>query len=190
MGLLALTKQRLKMMRKSEFGSLMEDVSSFCDKHDTMIPKMDARYFRRKLKRKSLDVTYSHHLRVDIFYAVIDLQFQELNRCFDAVSTDLLLGMASLNLFNSFGYIDKNRIMRLAKYYLNAFDRSKLRDLSCQLDSFIVYACGIDKRFFGLKGISDLAKVLVKSDLHQTWPLIYLLIKLTLILHVATTSVE
>ncbi|XP_019254147.1 PREDICTED: zinc finger MYM-type protein 1-like [Nicotiana attenuata] len=100
MGLLALTKQRLQTMRKSEFGSLMEDVSSFCDKNYIMIPKMDARYFPGKLKRRALDVTYSHHLRVDIFYAVIDLHFQELDRRFDVVSTDLLLGMASLNPVN------------------------------------------------------------------------------------------
>ncbi|KAG5612502.1 hypothetical protein H5410_023783, partial [Solanum commersonii] len=38
--------------------------------------------------------------------------------------------------------------------------------------------------------ISDFAKVLVKSNLHQTWLLVYLLINLTLILRVATISVE
>nr|XP_016501998.1 PREDICTED: uncharacterized protein LOC107820250 [Nicotiana tabacum] len=151
---------------------------------------MDARYFPGKSKRRAVDVTYSHHLRVSIFYVVIDLHFQELNRRFDVVSTDLLLGMASLNLVNLFGNFDKNRIMRLVEYYPNEFDSIKLRDLSCQLDSFIVYARGVDKRFFGMKGISDLAKVLVKSDLHQTWPLVYLLIKLTLILPVAITFVE
>ncbi|XP_075092387.1 uncharacterized protein LOC107791008 [Nicotiana tabacum] len=144
MELLTHTKQRLKMMRNSEFESLRDDVSSFC----------------------------------------------ELNTRFDAVSTDLLLGMASLNPLNSFGNFDKNRIIKSAGYYPNKFDSNKLRDLSCQFDSFIVYDRGPDKRFFNLKGISDLSKVLVKSDLHQTWPLVYLLIKLTLILSVATASVE
>nr|XP_016514129.1 PREDICTED: uncharacterized protein LOC107830948 [Nicotiana tabacum] len=162
MGLLALTKQRLQTMRNSEFGFLMEDVSSFCDKHGIIIPKMDTRYFPGKSKRRALEVTYSHYLRVDIFYAVIDLHFQELNCRFDVVSTDLLLGMASLNPVNSFGNFDTNGIMRLDEYYPNEFDSIKLRDLSCQLDSFIVYARGVDKRFFGMKGISDLAKVLVK----------------------------
>ncbi|KAG5574317.1 hypothetical protein H5410_054451 [Solanum commersonii] len=38
--------------------------------------------------------------------------------------------------------------------------------------------------------ISDFAKVLVKSNLHQTWLLVYLLINLTLILRVAIVSVE
>ncbi|XP_019252813.1 PREDICTED: uncharacterized protein LOC109231621 [Nicotiana attenuata] len=57
----------------------------------------------------------------------------------------LLLGMASLNPVNSFGSFDKKRIMRLAEYYPNEFDSSKLRDLSCQLDSFIVYARGLTR---------------------------------------------
>ncbi|XP_009622938.3 uncharacterized protein [Nicotiana tomentosiformis] len=135
MGLLALTKQQLQSMRNSEFGFLMEDVSSFCDKHDIIIPKIDASYFPGKSKRRALEVTYSHYLCVDIFYAVIDLYFQELNCRFDVVSTDLLLSMASLNSINSFGNFDTNGIMRLAEYYPNEFDSIKLRDLSCQLDS-------------------------------------------------------
>ncbi|KAK4711171.1 hypothetical protein R3W88_005684 [Solanum pinnatisectum] len=180
MRFLALTKQRLQNMRVNEFESFMDDVSSFCDKHDIVIPEIDVSYFRGKSKRKALDVIYSHHLRVEIFYVVIDLHLQELNNRFDAVGTDLLLGMASLNPVNSFGSFDKGKIMRLTEYYMNEFDSNKLRDLSFQLDSFIVYARGSDKRFFNLKGI----------NLHQTWPLVYLLIKLTLILPVATASVE
>ncbi|KAG5594753.1 hypothetical protein H5410_035985 [Solanum commersonii] len=160
-GFLALTMQRLQNIRDNEFESLMDDVSSFYDKHDIVFPKIDVSYFRGKSKRKALDVTYSHHLRVEIFYVVIDLHLQELNNRFDVVSTDLLLGMASLNPVNSFGSFDKGKIMRLTEYYMNEFDSNKLRDLSFQLDSVIVYACGSDKRFFNLKGISDLAKVIV-----------------------------
>ncbi|KAG5584683.1 hypothetical protein H5410_045117 [Solanum commersonii] len=46
-------------------------------------------------------------------------------------------------------------------------------------DLLLVYVQGSNKRFFNLKGVSDFAKVLVKSNLHQTWSLVYLLIKLT-----------
>ncbi|XP_027771430.1 uncharacterized protein LOC114076511 [Solanum pennellii] len=77
-GFLALTKQRLQNMRDNEFESLMDDVSSFCDKHDIAIPEMNSSYFPRNSKRKDLDVTYSHHLHVEIFYVVIDLHLQEL----------------------------------------------------------------------------------------------------------------
>ncbi|KAG5612503.1 hypothetical protein H5410_023784, partial [Solanum commersonii] len=104
-------------------------------KRQNCLEKGDAqlmlKYFPRKSKRKSLDVIYSHHLRVDICYVFINLHLQELNNCFNAVSSDLLLGMTSLNSASSFGGFDKNRIMILTEYYKNEFDSNKLRDLSC-----------------------------------------------------------
>ncbi|XP_059285635.1 uncharacterized protein LOC132039111 [Lycium ferocissimum] len=163
----------------------MDDVSSFCDKYEIMIPNMDASYFPGRSKRRSLDINYSHNLRVDIFMLLLIYIFKSLRIISIFVSTDLLLGMASLNPVNSFENFAKNRIIRLVECYMNEFDSSKLWDLSCQLNSFIVYVRGSDKRFINLKGISDLAKLLVKSDLHQTLSLVYLLIKLTLILPVA-----
>ncbi|XP_060170419.1 uncharacterized protein LOC132601340 [Lycium barbarum] len=190
MGPLNTAKQELQMMRDRGWKSLLDDVLSFCNKHEIFILKMDANYIHGKSKRRALDVTYSHHFRVGIFYPVIDLLLQELNNRFDTVSTDLLLGMACLHPAKSFGNFDKIKVMRLTEYYPNEFDSNKLRDLSCQLHNFIVYVRGSDKRFFNMKGITDLGKVLVQSELHQTWPLVYLLIKLTLILPVATASVE
>ncbi|XP_060212166.1 uncharacterized protein LOC132639760 [Lycium barbarum] len=168
MGLLNTAKQELQMMRDRGWKSLLDDALSFCNKHEIFIPKMDANYIPGKSKCRALDVIYSHHFRVGIFYSVIDLLLQELNNCFDTVSTDLLLGMACLHLAKSFGNFDKKKVMRLAEYYPNEFDSNKLRDLSFQLDDFIVYVRGSDKRFFNMKGITDLAKVLVQSELHQT----------------------
>ncbi|XP_060181712.1 uncharacterized protein LOC132611296 isoform X2 [Lycium barbarum] len=168
MGLLNTAKQELQMMRDRGWKSLLDDAFSFCNNHEIFIPKMDANYIPGKSKRRALDVTYSHHFRVGIFYPVIDLLLQELNNRFDTVSTDLLLGMACLHPAKSFGNFDKKKVMRLAEYYPNEFDSNKLRDLSCQLDNFIVYVRGSDKRFFNMKGITDLAKVLVQSELHQT----------------------
>nr|XP_016447447.1 PREDICTED: zinc finger MYM-type protein 1-like [Nicotiana tabacum] len=123
---LYITNKRLQDMRETGWESLLDYVSSFCHMHDTMIPKMDESYFLEKSKRKSSGICYSHHLRVDIFYAVIDVQLQELNDRFDVVSSDLLLGMASLNPVNSFANFDKGRIMTLAKYYPNEFDELTL----------------------------------------------------------------
>ncbi|XP_075103732.1 uncharacterized protein LOC142178300 [Nicotiana tabacum] len=80
--------------------------------------------------------------------------------------------------------------MKLAEYYLSEFDDNKLRDLSFQLDSFSIYARTWDSKFVNLKGIKDLAIVMAKIKLDQTWWHIYLLVKLTLILLVATASVE
>ncbi|XP_019255151.1 PREDICTED: uncharacterized protein LOC109233740 [Nicotiana attenuata] len=124
---LDITKKRLQDMRETGWKSLLDDVSSFCDGHDILIPKMDESYFPEKSKRKS-NVCYSHHLHVEIFCALIDVQLQELNERFDV--------------------------------------------------------------FSNLQGIRDLEKALVEANLVETYALVYLLVKLTLILSVATANVE
>ncbi|XP_075109133.1 uncharacterized protein LOC142180926 [Nicotiana tabacum] len=144
MSLLDLAKTRLQTMRESELESLMIKVYSFCGKHDIMIPKMDENYPRSKL---------------------IDLQLHELNKRFDVVTSDVLLGMACLNPVDSFANFDKDRIMKLTNYYPSEFDDNKLRDLSFQLDNFLVYARMCDNKFVNLKGIKDLAIVMAKTKL-------------------------
>ncbi|XP_009793096.2 uncharacterized protein LOC107775545 [Nicotiana tabacum] len=139
MKLVDFTKRQLQTMRESKWNSLIEDVSSFCDKNGIVIPKMDKKYALGKSKRKSSTVTYSHHLYVEVFCATIDLQLSELNSRFSEVNTSLLLGMASLSPDDSFANYDKNKIMKLATYYPNEFPASKLEDLSYELDNYIDY---------------------------------------------------
>ncbi|XP_059316502.1 uncharacterized protein LOC132067320 [Lycium ferocissimum] len=85
MNLVGFTKRQLQSMRESEWDSLVKDVSSFCVKHDIVIPKMDKNYALGKSKHKISSVKYSHHLRVEVFNTVIDLQLAELNNRFDEV---------------------------------------------------------------------------------------------------------
>ncbi|XP_049399788.1 uncharacterized protein LOC125863849 [Solanum stenotomum] len=186
MGLLDLSKKRLQMMREDEWDSMMDEVSLFWDS----ISKMNEDYSNGKSKRKRSNISYLHHFRVEVFYAVIDLALQELNNRFDVVTSDLLLGMASLIPVDSFANFYKDRIMKLAEYYPSEFGDKELRKLNFQLDDFIVYAQKCDSKFLNLKGIKDLAKVMIETKLDQTWSLVYLLVKLTLIIPVATASVE
>nr|XP_016487449.1 PREDICTED: uncharacterized protein LOC107807553 [Nicotiana tabacum] len=139
--------------------------------HDIVIPEMDKNYHLGKSKRRSSSVTYSHHLRVEAFNTVIDLQLSELNSRFDAVNSNLLLGMASLSPDNSF------------------FSGSKLEDLSYELDNYILFVKE-DNDVCNLKGLGDLSETLVETDLYKTWRLVFLLVKLSLILPVATATVE
>ncbi|XP_047268021.1 uncharacterized protein LOC107871602 [Capsicum annuum] len=143
--LLNTAKEEFQRMKNSGWSSLLDDVYFFCDKYAIEIPKMDAHYIPGKSKRRALD---------------------ELNNRFDVVSTDLLLGMACLHPAKSFGNFDKKKIIRFPEYYPNEFDSNKLRDLSCQLDNFIAHVRVSDKRFFHMKGITDLAKALVESELY------------------------
>ncbi|XP_019248582.1 PREDICTED: zinc finger MYM-type protein 1-like [Nicotiana attenuata] len=152
---LDITKKRLQGMRDKGWEPLMDEVHLFRAKHDILVPKMEEFYIPGKSKRRPSSVTYSHHLRVELFYAVIDLQLLELNSHFDVVSSNLLLGMASLNPANTFANFDKERIMTLAKHYPDEFGELKLRDLSRQLDTFIWHMQHGDPRFSDLKGIGD-----------------------------------
>ncbi|XP_060178170.1 uncharacterized protein LOC132608114 [Lycium barbarum] len=98
--------------------------------------------------------------------------------------------MGSLNPINSFANFDKGRIMTLAKCYPDEFDELQIRDLSYQLDTFIFHMRSGNPKFSNLQGIRDLAKALVEANLVDTYSLVYLLVKLTLILPVATATVE
>ncbi|XP_016574071.2 uncharacterized protein LOC107871678 [Capsicum annuum] len=184
------SKRQFQLMRECKWNSLLEDVSLFCEKNDIVIPEMNDKYGLGKLKRKSSSVTYSHHLRVKVFYGVIDLQLSDLNNRSSEVNTDLLLGMASLSPVNYFENYDKDKIMKLATYYPNEFSASKLEDLSFDLENYIYYVREVDNAFSNLKGLGDLSMKLVETIMHNTWGLIYLLVKLSLILPMATAIVE
>nr|XP_016505520.1 PREDICTED: uncharacterized protein LOC107823399 [Nicotiana tabacum] len=137
MKLVGFAKRQLQVMRESGWNSLVEDVSLFCVKHDIVIPEMDMNYSRGKSKRKKSSVTYFYHLRVEVFYTVIDLQLSELNNRFSEVNTDILLGMTSLSPNYSFANYDKDRIMKLATHYPNEFTNSMLGDLDLSLTSIL-----------------------------------------------------
>ncbi|KAG5600467.1 hypothetical protein H5410_031837 [Solanum commersonii] len=168
MGLLDLSKKRLQMMREDQWDSMMDEVSLFCGKYGISIPKMNEDYSNGKSKRKRSNISYLHHFRVEVFYAVIDLGLQELNNRFDMVTNDLLLGMASLSPVDSFANFHKDRIMKLAEYYPSEFADKELRELNFQLDDFIVYAQKCDSKFLNLKGIKGLARVMIETKLDQT----------------------
>ncbi|XP_060180349.1 uncharacterized protein LOC132610102 [Lycium barbarum] len=152
MKLVGFAKRQLQSMREFKWESLIEDVSSYCVKHDIIIPEMDKNYHIGESKRKSSSVIYSHHLHVEVFNVVIDLQLAKLNSRFDAVNSDLPLGMASLSLDNSFANYDKDKIMKLVTLYRDDFSVSKLDDLSYKLDNYILFMRE-DSDFSNLKGL-------------------------------------
>nr|XP_009602960.1 uncharacterized protein LOC104098016 [Nicotiana tomentosiformis] len=126
MKLVGFAKRQLQDMRDSRWNSLIKDVCLFYVKHDIVISEMDMNYIREKSKHKKSSVTYFYHLRVEVFYAIIDLQLSELNNHFNEVNTNLLLGMASLSPDNSFANYDKDKIIKLATHYPNEFTDSIL----------------------------------------------------------------
>ena len=121
MDLVKVSKQRLQVMRE-EWKSLLTEVSSFCTMHDISILNMDETFVvSGRSQHNTQQKTNLHHYRVELFYTVIDMQIQELNNRFSEENTDLLLCMACLNPSNSFVVFDKEKLIRLAKFYPSDF---------------------------------------------------------------------
>lgn len=60
---------------------------------------------------------------------MIDLQLQELNSHFDNVSMELLGCVACLDLRSSFSAFDKNKLIKLTKFYISDFFPLECMDL-------------------------------------------------------------
>ena len=90
--------------------------------HDISILNMDETFVvSGRPRRNTQQNTNLYHYRVELFYIVIDMQLYELNNRFSKANTNLLLYMAYLNQSNSFVAFDKEKLIRLAKFYLYNF---------------------------------------------------------------------
>ncbi|CAN6689072.1 unnamed protein product [Malus baccata var. baccata] len=190
MALVEVCKQRLQFLRDDDFGDLLHDVEKFCEEHDIVIPNMeDLHFVPGKSRRKAPKITNFHYYRVDLYFQVLDMQLKELNDRFNEVNTELLLCMACLSPVDNFASFDKEKIVRLAQLYPQDFDRMDLMNLPIQLDNYI-QDMKMHSEFSSLRGISDLAKELVKTGRCESYMLVYKLLTLALVLPVATASVE
>ncbi|XP_016462682.1 uncharacterized protein LOC107785792 [Nicotiana tabacum] len=192
MVLVQVAKKRLQTLRRDDEWNLFVDkVSTFCIKHDILVPNFDDLYVNSgRSRRKHADHTVFHHYRVDVFCKVLDWQLQELNDRFDEATTDLLHGVARLNPIDSFSSFDIRKIMKMAELYPDDFDEFTMSTLENQLASYIIDVRDFDERFSDLNGLSKLSKKLVKTKKHLVYPLVFLLVKLALLLPVVTATVE
>ncbi|XP_060211669.1 uncharacterized protein LOC132639218 [Lycium barbarum] len=189
--LVQVANKRLQKLREEEWGSLIDKVSKFCIQYQILIPNLDEPYFTSlRSRRKLAGCIVSHHYYVEVFCKVIDWQIQELSYRFDAVTTDLLHGISCLNPIDSFSSFDLRKIMRMVEHYPDDFDEFSMGALENQLASYIIDVRDLDERFSNLKGLCDLSKRLVQTKKHSNYPLVFRLVKLALLLPVATTSVE
>jgi hypothetical protein len=164
-------------------------VLSFCEKHG--IPKlgMDHEYINRHKPRQRTNRTNYQHYRYDCLNPVIDLQLIEFNDRFNEVNSELLTHMAAFSPNNSFCAFKHESLMELAKAYPDDFSPGELDDLSSELHRYIDNVRA-DARFAQLGTISEHGKLMVDIKKHLAFPLVYRLLKLVLVLPIATASVE
>jgi hypothetical protein len=97
--------------------------------------------------------------------------------------------MTALNPTDSFASFDANKVHRFGEFYPNDFSSSDLLRLYLQVETFID-DMRKDELFKGLNNLVDLSVKLVETKRDKVYHWVYLLIKLVLLLPVATASVE
>ena len=163
MKLVRMFKERLQIKRENGWSSLFDEVSTFCEINEIVVPKMDDIFVARERSRCYIDgMTNLHFYRVELFYAIIDMQLQELNNRFTESNTELLLCVSCLSPSDFFATFDKQKLIRLAQFYPKDFSSSKLIILSDQLDNYIFYVRS-SIEFSKLEGICDLAQKMVET---------------------------
>ncbi|KAK9049900.1 hypothetical protein SSX86_031131 [Deinandra increscens subsp. villosa] len=134
-------------------------------------------------------ITNRHHFEVEVFNTVLDMQISELGNRFNEVSTTLIENMSGLNPCDSFCKFDTSKIVTFSEMYPNDFSNG---ERGCLLGDITVFYHTVkeDDKFKNLGGMTDLARAMVETGTHNTFPLVYRVLKLALVLPVATATVE
>lgn len=191
MDLLEFTKVELAVLREdSGWQEFLNNVSSFCEKHKVKIVDMDAKYkpIQRDKKFYRNAINY-HRFHADMFLGVIDRQLVELNNRFDEVNTELLRCMASFNPSKNFDGFNTEKLVKLAGFYPQDFEFEEKVQLPFQLNRYIEDVRR-DENFKNLRSLAELSMMLVKTDKILRYDIVYKLLKLVLVLPVATAGVE
>nr|KAJ0201114.1 hypothetical protein LSAT_V11C600299190 [Lactuca sativa] len=162
------SKDRLKQIRNEGWEALLNNFSLFCEKSYIKILSMEDPYYDGLSRRKDSN---------------------ELNNRFNETNTTLLVLMASLCPSKSFQAFNLEALLKMTKFYPNEFPEHDLGTLRANLQKYIVDVHG-DEMFNNLKGIGNITKMMVETNKHTIYPMVYLLLKLALILPVATSTVE
>jgi len=164
-------------------------VYAFCDEHDISKLEMDEPYIDPTRPRKKSGIINKHHFQVDCFNEVFDWLLQELDSRFNETTSQFLVCSAAFNPRDSFHDFNMDSLISLAKLYPSDFDSVQLRDLNSELFLYIGDVRQ-DDRFLNIQTIAELSIKMVDTKKHLTYPLVYRLLKLVLVLPVATATVE
>jgi hypothetical protein len=171
-------------------GFILQKVTIFCNKYSIQVPGMEHNYVSYGgSTRFAQNQTNDGHFIREVYIGVIDKISQELDSQFDEVNMELLTCMAALNPADSFTSFDANKVHRLTEFYPNDFSTSDLLRLDLQFETFTDDMRKYEM-FKGLNNLVDLSIKLVETKRDKVYHWVYLLIKLVLLLPVATASVE
>nr|XP_051178678.1 uncharacterized protein LOC127293152 [Lolium perenne] len=183
------TRDVLSELREYGWESLLAEVHSFCEKHDIEELDMEEAYINPKKRRQVTGIANKHHYQVDCFNDLFDWLVQELDGRFSETSSNLLVWSAALSPRDSFRDFNLESLISLAKLYPHDFNSGELRDLDKDLRLYIADV-RTDDSFSNIETITELSKKMVETRRHVMYPLFYRLLKLVVVLPVATATVE
>ncbi|XP_060210263.1 uncharacterized protein LOC132637142 [Lycium barbarum] len=169
------------------FGSIIDVLNDIVV--DSHCPDESAKAMGFLRACQTFDVAFILHLMRDIL-AITD----ELNKCLQKKRARYRKCHATCS--SSKEKVAKvkggrmGKIMRMTEHYPDDFDEFSTGVLENQLASYIIDVRDLDERFSDLKRLCDLSKRLVQTKKHSNYPFVFLLVKLSLLLPVATASVE
>ncbi|KAJ9565720.1 hypothetical protein OSB04_001686 [Centaurea solstitialis] len=181
------TKHLLQTFRETGFDPFLKKMYCFCEVNGIELLDMAESY--KKNVRLRTNITNRHYYEFDIFNTVVDMQLQEFGDRFSEVNTELLKYIAALSPCDSFSQFNVSDLLELSKLYPYDFDCMEMIAFEKELNMYYVIVCQ-DERFSDLSGIAELAKLMVDTKKHKTYPLVYRLLKLALVLPVASATVE
>ncbi|XP_076902398.1 uncharacterized protein LOC143557141 [Bidens hawaiensis] len=97
--------------------------------------------------------------------------------------------MSGLNPCDRFSKFDTSKIIAFSEMYENDFTTKERGCLLGELNVFY-HSVKEDERFTKLDGIRDLARLMMETRKDLSFPLVYRILKLALVLPVATATVE
>ncbi|XP_028052388.1 zinc finger MYM-type protein 1-like [Camellia sinensis] len=139
MNLVSSTKALLQKFRDDKWDALLANVQSFCEVRNIDVLNINAPYIRRRGRARDHqdDFTVEHYYRVDIFYAAIDSQLQELNGRFSEHAVELLNLSSALDPRDVSETSRIDDICRLVEnFYLQDFKDQEKIQLRMQLHHY------------------------------------------------------
>ncbi|XP_042410354.1 uncharacterized protein LOC121999783 [Zingiber officinale] len=148
-------KNLLQQMRDNKWDDLLVKVKSFCELRNIGIPDFNAPYINKRGRGRAHqdNFTIEHHYRIDLFYASIDSQLQEINGRFSDDTMELLTLSNALNPQNaaeSFRVVDICKLVE--KFYAQDFTRDEKEQLEMQLKHYEYNSdrtCAYSSGFYG-----------------------------------------
>jgi hypothetical protein len=189
MNLIEPVKDVLRNMQENQWDELFEEVKNFCVAMSIPVPRMDdnlpVRGYPLSMRRF---VKCYHHYHVEIFTALIDSITTDINSRFSKTSVEILRCTACLDPSDSFSKFNHGLLLRVVGTYSHDFSTIDREIIKEQLHLFIRHVRSTSE-FSSCCDLGTLAMMMVKTEAHLTFPLVYRLIEL-LILPVETATTE